>query len=119
MPMRTRGRSTPRALTCTNNRGAAVNAGVDTREIDQALTCINKGHMHKQGERCCEDRRSGSQPSGVDLYSRGGSLTAPALAEETASVESASGAERAAVAQHKALETKAYDEASREGEMAP
>ena len=60
-----------------------------------------------------------SQPSAFGVYKRGGSLTALALAEGTASVESASGAERAAAAQPDALDPRVYDEARREGGKAP
>jgi hypothetical protein len=64
-------------------------------------------------------RCKGSWSLGVDVYKRWGSLATPALAKGTASVMSVSGAERAAIAQHKALGPKACDEARCEGEMSP
>lgn len=55
IPTQTRGRLTPRALARTNERGAAMNVDANTRKISQALTCINEGRVHKQGEQRCED----------------------------------------------------------------
>ena len=73
---------------------------MDAREFNPALTRTN------EGENDCDRRhgREGIRPSSV----RGGALpnvgTAPALAEGTASIVSASGAEKAAAARPEALE---------------
>jgi len=108
--MQMRGNLTPHALVCTNEEGGgAVIADVDTREVD--LSCVD---THKQGGgRLCSPTWmpgcKGIQPSNI----LGGALpivgTAPALDKGTASIESASGAERASATQPEALEPRAEE----------
>ena len=60
------------------------------------------------------------EPSGIDTHERGGDLpvmgAAPALAEGTAGIEPASGAERATAARSDALGLRAHGEAGRRHE---
>ena len=63
------------------------------------------------------------EPSGIDAHERGGMLavvdTEPPLAEGTASIEPASGAERATAARPEALGPGVYDKAGRRRERLP
>jgi hypothetical protein len=76
-------------------------------------------YINRESDAVKIHRCKGSWPLDIDVYKQWGSLAAPPLAEGTASIMSISGAERAAIAQYKASEPKACDEARCEGEMSP
>jgi hypothetical protein len=88
----------------------AVITNAETREVNlRVSTRTNKRTVWTQGNLTLERLRGSAADRGH----------CTSLAKATASIEPASGAERAAAARLEALEPRAYDKATRKHEMAP